>query len=71
MAKDNNVTVDEESFNATTDFLPNQFSRFYQLTWEDLALATVLCVFIIITVVSRDFILFLNLTNQRQDKFLF
>ncbi|EEB16738.1 class A rhodopsin-like G-protein coupled receptor GPRnna3, putative [Pediculus humanus corporis] len=65
MAKDNNVTVDEESFNATTDFLPNQFSRFYQLTWEDLALATVLCIFIIITVVGNTLVILAVIVTKR------
>lgn len=54
MTKEDNLTVDEESLNVTEEWFPAQTSRWNHLTWENLTLAIILCIFIIVTVVSMQ-----------------
>ena len=53
MAEDYNLTTLDDVLNSTTESVPTKQAK-HHLTWEDLSLAVLLCVFIIITVVSNS-----------------
>ncbi|KAK6622245.1 hypothetical protein RUM44_002052 [Polyplax serrata] len=65
MDKEINFTIAEEFLNVTAEWLPPPVSTLHQLSWEDLTLAIILCVFIIITVVGNTLVIMAVITTRR------